>query len=87
MWTIVIPLDESSQMLFLQGWKRLLVRGPWMKKYAFSNPGILIHAERLKISRGQRPTKGIANSYPQLMSILELVFIKQKVDRGGLKPR
>ena len=44
-------------------------------------------AYTLKVPRGQRPTKGMANSYPQLMSVLELVFIKQKVDRGGLKPR
>ena len=43
-------------------------------------------AYTLKVPRGQRPAKGMANSYPQLMSILELVFIKQKVDRGGLKP-
>ena len=43
-------------------------------------------AYTLKVPRGQRPTKGMANSYPQLMSVLELVFIKQKVDRGGLKP-
>lgn len=60
-----------------------------MKKHVSSNRGILIRAEscpHLKGSRGQRPTKGMADSHSQLMSILEPVLIERKVDRGGPKP-